>query len=244
MIDKLTYKFKVTATMADATGKMGVVGILSLLQDVATIHSREMGADGPTLLKESNAYWVVTKTRVEITRLPAILEEVVAETWPHSPKGVKCGRSHVVRTADGELLFKAYSEWAVLDADTHAVRRPSTTCMPGEGEYISDPPALEVRFLRLRPESDPEKLAYSRPVRYTDLDLSNHVNNVRYAAILLDGADEASLSRTPSALEIHYGREAHLGHLMTVTCDTDGDGTLLAAFSDEEQMLACMKLEF
>ena len=83
------YKYSQTVKYSDTDSryKIRLDRIISHFQDITGLHSGEMGVDGKTLFKKSNAYWVLTKIKLKIIESPKFNDVMDIETWPIAPAG-------------------------------------------------------------------------------------------------------------------------------------------------------------
>ena len=110
--------------------------------------------------------------------------------------------------------------WVTLEPSTHRILRP--TALPAaqgclsctSGELFAPLPRLSCDNVRLH---------HVHEVRYSDLDVNNHVNNVRAVELISDALD---LHRQPgfvSELQVNYTAETACGEslsLLTGTADS------------------------
>ncbi|MFA5562298.1 MAG: acyl-ACP thioesterase domain-containing protein, partial [Eubacteriales bacterium] len=213
----------------DASGRMSLLAALYAFQDVATQHSAQMGVDGVTLLRESRAHWVLTRTLVRLFERPALLGEVTVTTWPSQPVGVRCDRNYLL-TRDGRRLLDGRAEWVIMDADTRHVRRLSSTCYPAQMAYRTDKPC-EQPYRRLEDCLTDRDRVDTRTIRSTDIDMVGHTNNVVYARMFLDTFPAAFFeAREIASFEIHFLQESREGEAVGIYRRQEGaDGCLFAA---------------
>lgn len=164
----------VDSAHADRFGYLRPSALLEILQEAAGEHAALLGLDRMTLL-EKDLFWAIVRQSLEITRLPAIGETVVVETWPGKPSRTAFPRHIVGRTPDGELLFRAVALWLFMNWKTRAMVLPAASGLevPGlsrEGE-LPNPTGIA-------PKAYPN--AEIRRVRYTELDCNGHMSNTKY----------------------------------------------------------------
>ena len=176
MENRLDRQMKVQISMCDNTSKLGVLGLFYLVMDLATEHGEaiDLGADK---LSPLGLFWVASKTKLKIHRMPKILEDVVASTWPEEPGRIRCNRFYSV-TKDGEMLAEGKTEWAIVEKDTGRPHRLADVYPEGMTycpEIVCDEP-----FAKMGTDfSDCEKIG-EYTVNSTDIDVSQHMNNVAY----------------------------------------------------------------
>ena len=71
----------VEAMHTDCFGRAKPSALLYFIQQAAGEHCRLLGVDA-TFLADKNLFWAVSRTRVEITRLPTDGERITVKTWP------------------------------------------------------------------------------------------------------------------------------------------------------------------
>ena len=100
------------------------------IQEVATTHWRAIAAPA-----QVDAYvWVVVRHEVDYLRALKVGETAAARTWiPDPPKGAKFDRCVAFTGADGKVLVRARTTWAMLDK--------------ASGRPLRVPPEVATRFL-------------------------------------------------------------------------------------------------
>lgn len=187
--------------------------LCELAQDAATIHAHLLGIDRDAL----GVLWVLSRMKIELSRPLYPYEILTVQTWCAGIKGAAWLRSFRF-SVGGETVGAAISSWAVLDQHTHRIIRPSA--IEKAKDYLALTPS---------PAVIPGKLACSElrehhvhPVCYSDLDVNNHVNNVKIVDILSDGLDLNLSDQFVSALQINYTAESRFGDQLRVMTGEDG----------------------
>ena len=207
--------FAIYPSQCDVSLHLSLPAALAICQDIATQHAAEMGVDGDSLHRKSNAYWVVTRTKLRFLGRPTMLQQITAETWPSAPKGIRCDRSY--RLSQGETTFiEGHSEWVMIDADTCKLQRIENTCYPGDLCYREDRVCTEP-YCRFKDDFSQEEQVGQRVIRPTDIDFVHHMNNVAYARLLLDTFPTAFwVEHEPLEIELRFLCECHEGETVTV----------------------------
>jgi acyl-CoA thioester hydrolase len=119
------FEICIQVTLADIDNMQHVnnIAYLRWVQDVAVAHWQH----GATAAEQEQWLWVVLRHEIDYKQ-PALLgDEIVAQTWVGSVRGLKFQRhTEIRRRSDGKLLAKALSTWCPINAKT---RRPG---LPGE----------------------------------------------------------------------------------------------------------------
>lgn len=185
-----------------------------LAQDVATLHAHQLGLGR----EDIGALWVLSRMKIELSRPLYPYEILTVQTWCAGIKGATWLRSFRFLVGK-EAVGSAISSWVVLDQNTHRILRPSTI-------------AQAQKYMALAPNAAavPGKLACPRlkehhlhTVCYSDLDVNNHVNNVKIVDILSDGLDLNLSDQFVSSLQVNYTAESRFGDQIRVMTGNDGD---------------------
>ena len=227
MKETLTYTHRLHMGDVDLTGRLSVPGLLELFQELAADHSRELGTDHDRLMEKSRAYWVVARIRMHLLGKAGFGEQVTAETWPLRPERVRFGREMAVTAADGRRIAAVSSEWCTLDADTHQLRRADTVCFPMELPFREERAGAGERA-RLARSPEGMEACFSHTVRYTDLDMNRHTNNVTYIRLAMDTFSSAELEKRPiTRFEIAFLKESFEGDTLTLWRRREENGVLI-----------------
>lgn len=155
-------------------GTASVPALATYLQEAAGHHAEALGVSFQRLQANEQA-WVLVHLHVEIERLPNWEEEVVIETWPSGIDRLYATREFLLRGDDGPVA-RATSAWLVFDTER---RRPAR--LPERLHSIESPDRAPVLAHDWDDLPHPEHVDHTRSfeVRYHDLDVNRHVNNVR-----------------------------------------------------------------
>ncbi len=213
-----TKKFHIPSFAADRFDRLKPSYLLGLAQEVAGDHSALLGAD----YANTGLYWVVTRLKVQITRLPASGETVTLETWPMPTTRVAFPRSTIAYDEKGQEVFRMLSLWVLMDPASRAMVLPGKSGVAIEGTVRGLEPAIP---RSLAPQAMENQML--RRVHYTQLDVNGHMNNTRY----LDWVEDllpAQFHREHPVKEftICYLNEALEGEEVALNWQLDGEGSL------------------
>ena len=166
-----TKQFQIPSFAADRFDRLKPSYLLGLAQEVAGDHSALLGAD----YQSTGLYWVVTRLKVQITRLPASGETITLETWPMPTTRVAFPRSTIAYDENGQEVFRMLSLWVLLDPANRAMVLPGKSGIHIEGTVRGLEPAVP---RSLSPQQLEQQML--RRVHYTQLDVNGHMNNTRY----------------------------------------------------------------
>ena len=184
--------------------------LLFFAQNTATSHCATLGMDWNTMAAKG-MFWAVTRTKVEILRMPRHGETITVETWPMTNSRVAYPRATEMYSDSGELLVRMISIWVLMDVEKRSMILPSKSgldfCGADRGKELKPPTGL--------PAFEPVSVS-QRTVRYSDLDLNGHLNNARYLDWVSDLMDsDFHRSHELRQMVICYISEAREGQEIT-----------------------------
>ncbi|WPU64123.1 acyl-[acyl-carrier-protein] thioesterase [Peredibacter starrii] len=179
-----TQTYNVNTFLVNPQKKLGLYGLLNLLQDTAWIHATHLGHGYEAMIQEQTA-WVLTRQKLSMNRWPKWGDDIELRTWVRPINGIFAVRDFEILD-QGEKFGECTTQWLILDLKT---RKPAAVGLQDQGQFRMDaPPFLEAGKIHLK--NDLKEMAQFQ-VRNSDLDLNGHVNNTRYAQWILDSISEA-----------------------------------------------------
>ena len=168
-------KFRIRTYECGVDGRIKIFSLMQYLQEIAALHAGQLGL-GFDRLSEMGGYWVLSNIRVEISRLPGWEDQVTLKTWPSGYSRTIATREFVGKDQNGAELFRAGSEWMVLNKKTNRLRNlfRLDLNLPKNGVK-----ALPEELKRLEPKGDYREVEVVRVSR-SAIDLNGHVNNTEY----------------------------------------------------------------
>ena len=202
----------------DAGGRLSIPSIFNLLQDAASNHAYKLGVSVHQLL-EKNVTWVLSRMMLRMDTFSTWQDPVRVRTWPSGIQTVFALRDFEIRDDADRIIGSAVSAWIVIDADKRRPVRPTSFAKQinsVEGLRSLDHP------LNKLPKVDAADYESRFFVRYHDLDINQHVNNVRYIEWLLESIpDFGREGLTLKELELNYLGEAFKGDRIISMCRKD-----------------------
>lgn len=176
-------KYNVNTLLVNPQKRLGLYGLLNLIQDTAWIHATHLGHGYEEMIRDHTA-WVLTRQKVKMKRWPKWGDEIVLETWVRPFKGLMAIRDFRI-ISDDETIGECTTQWLILDLRT---RRPAEKTIENTDEQVRlDAPAF-IETGKIPLKSDLMEYAQFQ-VRNSDLDLNGHVNNTKYAQWILDSIE-------------------------------------------------------
>ncbi len=224
-----TETYRVRTYETDPQGRASIQTLCNYFQEAAGNHALAYGVPIEALLAR-DLTWVLARLHVQIDAYPQQGETVRVETWPVAFVGIYAYRHFLVYRMDedgqaSQCLGRGASAWLVVDMQRMRPIRippPISEIVPPER-----PPAIAGDFDRLKPPDGAEHERRFR-VRYSDLDVNRHVNNVCYAEWAVETVPEAVLHTCQlSAIELQFRAETTLGDTVVAQARQQSDGEVL-----------------
>ena len=212
MSDILSREYEVNYSHIDNRGVAKPSFLWNIMQDAATVHAEALHL-GPA---ELHILWVLSRMKVRLLRPLLPYERIRCETWCPGIRGVSWYRCFAFYAGE-EAVGDAQSMWVTLDPETYRILRPNSFPI-AEGYLHTARGALFDPLPKL--SCDNVRGHHVHPVLYSDLDVNNHVNNVRVVELVSDALD---LQRQPgfvSSLQVNYTAETAFGEQLSLLCGT------------------------
>lgn len=238
---KSVYKTKITipSYYMDANKKLSLAALMGVFQDIVSAHSDKIKIDRWTLLKNSNAFWVTTKVKLEIINMPEYGDTIGAKTWTLPATAVKFDRDAVI-SHNGNACIKINSEWVALDADTRKIRAAKTLDFPFSMKTLHTR-AIDGKFKPLNYKIKSDDFCYSRIIYSTDIDVNNHVNNCYYSKFIMDCFSTDFLAKKPLKIyEIHFVNECHEGEKLNFYKTETPDGIFVEGRVEDKTIVKAL----
>lgn len=243
MNNTLIEKFSVNYSHVDSDAKLRLDGALDYFQEVTTVHSKEMGIDGETTKTKSNAYWVLSRVKLKIFRLPSIYEQIEVETFPTSVGAVKFCRDYTIKSGE-QLLVAGTSEWCTLDVNTLAIRRTNTICYPKDLVHREDRSGAG-DFLKMREEVADSDFNHTHTSRFCDIDSNKHTNNISYVKMALNCFTPQEFSKIKLCeCEISFTSQTYCGDEIRVYKKKTDYGYYIEGKKDDKSVFNLVIKEF
>ena len=194
-------------------GKASIASLFNILIEAAWAHAQVMDW-GYDSLKSNNLFWVLSRIYFQVEKYPVWQDQITLTTWSAGTDGMYAYREYILENGKGEIILRASSAWLILDMESHKIFRLSDfrTTFP---KFIDDRACRNP--IRIKPDLHPEKL-YFYPVLFSEIDINQHFNSVKYVERVLDDFGIDFLDRfEPAELEVNYLKEGQAGDQIAVT---------------------------
>ena len=180
-------------------GYLKYTDLCNLLQLTAGRHA-DLGGISFTDMQDFHQAWVMSRMRLEIKKLPKWRDVVTIKTWVKSlenSRSVRCLEMYL----NDEKIVGCETFWAVINTQT---RRPEALALPHNHFQKFDKDATIASTKKIDISINATTLT-NRNVVLSDLDVVNHVNNVKYMEWCLDFEDpKRLLNQEIATLDINF----------------------------------------
>ena len=212
-MEKYQEELTVKSYQTNQYGKASIGSLFNILIEAAWAHAQVMDW-GYDSLKSNNLFWVLSRMYFQVEKYPAWQDKLHLSTWSAGTDGMYAYREYLVENDRGEVLLRASSAWLILDMENHKIFRLSDfrATFP---KHVDSKACRNPK--RIKPDAHPEMLNYY-PVLFSELDINQHFNSVKYVERVLDdfGIDFLN-AYEPAELEINYLKEGQDGDRIAVT---------------------------
>ena len=202
----LNKDWEINFTQCNPNGYLKYTDLCNLIQLTAAAHS-ELGGISFSDMQEYNQAWVLSRMRVEIVELPKWKDVITINTWINSLENSRSVRAIEV-LLNGKKIIGCETFWVVFNTK---IRRPEELKLPiSHFELFPERKATEISFSKIIVGNSLEKIN-KKEVLLSDLDIVNHVNNVKYLEWCLDYLNtEIILKQHIESFEMNFLKELSL----------------------------------
>jgi medium-chain acyl-[acyl-carrier-protein] hydrolase len=206
---------------------LGIPGLLRYFEDIALLQSEDAGI-GLKYYHKHNVAWVLYKWDITINCYPKYKERIKVITEPISFARFYAYRSFEVRNLQEEVLVTANSLWFFVDTSTRKPTKIIEDMFKGYGIGPEVKKELPIEEIRLPVKADFQKEFI---VRQGDIDLNDHVNNIKYIEWALEVVPEIiSKNYGLKRLKVNYKKETHYGRKINSVIEIKDESGLKICF--------------
>lgn len=185
MLLKLTKNYTITKGMLDCNGFLKLESILDLFQTIAQEHA-EMLSIGDEYLKTINSGWILARTNVEVKKHIKNIRAIEITTYPSKTDKFEYVRNYEISINDEVIIYGA-SIFVLFNFQTKRISRIDLFDKYDDSSFVSDRYFKKIE----KPLFDKDKqvLLSKYVVLHDDIDTYNHMNNAKYAKIIMEQYD-------------------------------------------------------
>lgn len=230
----LSLDWKINFTQCAPNGYLKYTDLCNLLQLTAASHS-EIGGISFLDMQEFNQAWVLSRIRVEIEALPKWGDTVTIKTWINTLENSRSVRA-LEMYLNGKKIVGSETFWAVFNTK---IRRPEALALPiNHFELYPENKATTNGFSKINLNLEKE-MVFQKKVFLSDLDIVNHVNNVKYMEWCLDLLDEKNiLNQGIKSFEMNFLKELALNDEVLIHESTNKTETVFSITNEDKTCFA------
>lgn len=226
--------WEINFTQCLPNGYLKYTDLCNILQLTAAAHS-EVGGISFSDMQEFNQAWVLSRMRVEIKELPKWKDVVTVKTWINTLENSRSVRA-LELYVNGKKMVGCETFWAVFNTK---IRRPEALALPFEHfELYPEQKATHSTFSKINLGNE-TKMVFEKRVALSDLDIVNHVNNVKYLEWCLDFVDvKLILNQKIESFEMNFMKELSLKDKVILHENMDNKSTIFSITKDDKTCFA------
>lgn len=223
--------FHISAHDTDMKNKCKLTNICNYIQETAIRHVLQYGMD-PYEWMNKNLAWVLSRMKIQMFEYPGWQENVKIRTWCRGTKGLYVYRDYEILNEDDKIIGKATSAWLIINMEKRRPLRPNSYLAEVNYNFVEDRISISEELNSL-PNDEDEELIFSIPIRYSDVDMNHHVNNVKYARWQLDALPSERISKEEiKEFEINFLHETMLGETVDIKLKQVSDNIYLSSVNN------------
>ncbi|MDE5563102.1 MAG: hypothetical protein K2J01_06110 [Clostridiales bacterium] len=228
---------KVSSSISDADANLSVIGVFQVVQDAVTELLDKLQMSNPAMRKQYNAVWLFTRNRAKLFNPLEWGDEFTVTAFVSSITHATLIIDVAIKNADDVLCAYSRVETCVLSLSTMRILRLQT--IDAIAAVTVEKSEIDVTFTKF--DCSPTKQVDTVRVGSTNIDMSQHTNNVEYVRFILNAYTVKELHDRPiREIEIRYISQSYENDVLTVykqSCDADKDVFLLK--SDDKDVVKC-----
>ncbi|MBC8185833.1 hypothetical protein H8E88_32500 [candidate division KSB1 bacterium] len=205
--DIWTDEYKIHSYEMDVKGNASLPMLCKYMQESAYHHAENLGF-GFSHLMEKNLFWVLVNQKIKMKSYPRWGEKIIIHTWPSGKGRLSYFRDFKIFDQNKQLIGIATTTWYAIDLEKRRPRRLEDyfEFNPVEGELVFQERPDRLKFIEY------VETLKTFQIGYFDLDINDHVNNVRYIEWILECFPlDFHKSHLLNEIEISYSSEAVYG---------------------------------
>ncbi len=166
----------------DFKSRLNIFSLFNYFQEIAWEHAGILHF-GLEDLSKRNLFWVLSRVRVEIERLPLWNEKIKLVTYPRGIDGLFALRDYEIYDSNNNRIISASSSWLILSSENRRPVRLTDLDLPF---LPNDRKALPTNASKIEAVAGSLINTDALTVKPSDFDVNYHVNNSRYIEWAID----------------------------------------------------------
>lgn len=209
-------------------GSLDCSSIINYFQDCSTFQSEDLNR-GLSYLQSKNRVWLLNYWHLQLLSPAKLGDHITLGTWAYDFKGIYGYRNFIMKKDNEEVLAVANSIWVYVDSETGKPTRIPKDYAISSGYGMDAPYPMEQTQRKVElPEQ--HTMYPSFPVRKSNIDSYNHVNNGQYIKLAEEYLPEQFMV---TSMRVEYKAQAVLGD-MIIPMVTNTDNLITIALANME----------
>ena len=227
-------EWEINFTQCLPNGYLKYTDLCNILQLTAAAHS-DVGGISFSDMQEYDQAWVLSRMRVEVQALPKWRDVITVKTWINTLENSRSVRA-LEMYVNNVKIVGCETFWAVFNTQK---RRPEALALPYDHfELYPELRATTEGFSKIKFSSEKEML-FNRKVNLSDLDIVNHVNNVKYLEWCLDLVDtDLLLKQKIKSFEMNFLKELSIQDQVTIHENESEEATVFSITKEDKTCFA------
>ncbi len=231
-------KFELRYSEMDKTGDTAPTTILTLLEETAADHCYSID-NSLYDLKEQDIGWVLLSGIMQMYRYPSYKEKIIIRTWMSSYSIIKGIRENIIYDEQDNIIGRAKGLWVFFDIKR---RRPVQIFddIKEKWSYCYEESIKHKISINIEVSESGSHIKKHDVNRY-DIDMYNHLNNIRYLQWVIDSMDEDIVDNCfLSSIEGRFVAEVKEGDtILTLTKKDINDNSFVHAIKNKDSKKVC-----
>src|SRR5690606_5602254 len=161
--------FEVRSYQVDPDGKLSLTALSNLFQEISWRHADS--ADFGRILQEQHLSWIMARMDIKCENLPSWGDSIKIYTSGRGKDKLFAFREFLITNFEGDILAQGMSSWLLMNLQSKRILRPEKV-LPSELFDPTETPIWQPEKIKLKGEL---VISEKLKVRFSDLDLNNHV---------------------------------------------------------------------
>ncbi len=231
-------KFELRYSEMDKTGDTAPTTILTLLEETAADHCYSID-NSLYDLKEQDIGWVLLSGIMQMYRYPSYKEKIIIRTWMSTYSIIKGIRENIIYDEQDNIIGRAKGLWVFFDIKR---RRPVQIFddIKEKWSYCYEESIKHKISINIEVSESGSHIKKHDVNRY-DIDMYNHLNNIRYLQWVIDSMDEDIVDNCfLSSIEGRFVAEVKEGDtILTLTKKDINDNSFVHAIKNKDSKKVC-----
>lgn len=236
MPETLKESYIVTSADIDFRKRLTPSNLVNIFIQIAWHHAEALNF-GIDFMHKNHTVWMLSRLHIKIMQDATWNEKLEVFTWPKGINRLFYQRDFEVYNTNQEKMAAGTSEWLIIDIQARRPKLFQADHHIFNPEYIKHAIDSHVPVLNT-PEINGE--IFTRTVRYSDIDLNEHLTTTRYIDWMFDTFEPEYLtSRSCKELIVNFTREIPYGSPVKIVRYNinDGKNYLFEFFHPEQNQL-------